>query len=128
MPRKYKKRKSAKEIAKRNINKSKIENGFITNLKFFFILMAAFMLAGFASLQLYLSSQPPIDNLEQFKPNIVTKFYSEDGEIIKTFTAYTFSKIELKDVPEQLKEAIIATEDKNFYRHGGYDIFGLERS
>ena len=128
MPRKYKKRKSAKEIAKRNINKSKIENGFITNLKFFFILMAAFMLAGFASLQLYLSSQPPIDNLEQFKPNIVTKFYSEDGEIIKTFTAYTFSKIELKDVPEQLKEAIIATEDKNFYRHGGYDIFGLARS
>ena len=49
-------------------------------------------------------------------------------EVIKTFTAYTFSKIELKDVPEELKEAIIATEDKNFYRHGGYDIFGLVRS
>ncbi len=128
MPKKYKKRSTAKEIAKRNINKKKKENGFITNLKFLFILIAAFILAGFASLQLYLSSQPPIANLEQFKPNIVTKFYSEDGEIIKTFTAYTFSKIELKDVPEELKEAIIATEDKNFYRHGGYDIFGLVRS
>lgn len=129
MARKYTKRKesSDKEIARRNINKKK-DSGFVSNLKFICILIAAFALAGFASLQVYLSSQPPIKNLEQFKPNIVTKFYSHDGEVIKTFTAYTFSKVELKDVPEQLKEAIIATEDKNFYRHNGYDIFGLVRS
>lgn len=128
MARKYKKRVSDKEIAKRNINKKKMDSDFISNLKFLCIVGAAFVLAGVASMQLYLSSQPPIKNLEQFKPNIVTKFYSHDGEVIKTFTAYTFSKVELKDVPEELKEAIIATEDKNFYRHGGYDIFGLARS
>ena len=86
------------------------------------------MLAGVASLQLYLSSLPPINNLEQFKPNIVTKIYSSDGEIIKTFTAYTYEKIELKDIPENLKKALIATEDKNFYRHHGYDMTGLARS
>ncbi len=128
MAKKSKKRVSDKEIAKRNIKKKKKDNEFVSNLKFLCIIGAAFILAGFASLQLYLSSQPPIKNLEQFKPNIVTKFYSSDGEIIKTFTAYTFSKVELKDVPEELKEAIIATEDKNFYRHGGYDILGLVRS
>ena len=128
MAKKYKKRVSDKEIARRNIKKKKMDSDFISNLKMLCIVGAAFVLAGFASLQLYLSSQPPIKNLEQFKPNIVTKFYSSDGEVIKTFTAYTFSKIELKDVPEELKEAIIATEDKNFYRHGGYDIFGLVRS
>lgn len=128
MARKYKKRVSDKEIAKRNIKKKKMDSDFISNLKFLCIVGAAFVLAGVASMQLYLSSQPPIKNLEQFKPNIVTKFYSHDGEVIKTFTAYTFSKVELKDVPEELKEAIIATEDKNFYRHGGYDIFGLARS
>lgn len=128
MPRKYKKRVSDKELARKNVKKQKIENGFIANLKFLFIMFAAFVLAGFVALQLYLSSQPPIKNLEQFKPNIVTKFYSHDGEIIKTFTAYTFSKVELKDIPEGLKEAIIATEDKNFYHHQGYDIVGLVRS
>ena len=128
MAKKSKKRVSDKEIARRNIKKKMIDSDFVSNLKFLCIVGAAFILAGVASLQLYLSSQPPIKNLEQFKPNIVTKFYSEDGEVIKTFTAYTFSKIELKDVPEELKEAIIATEDKNFYRHGGYDIFGLARS
>lgn len=85
-------------------------------------------LAGVASLELYLSSLPPINNLEQFKPNIVTKIYSGDGEIIKTFTAYTYEKIDLKDIPDNLKKALIATEDKNFYRHHGYDITGLARS
>ena len=127
MPRKYRKQ-SDKEIARRNIRRKKTDNVFTANLKMLLIVCGAFVLAGIASLQLYLSSQPPIKNLEQFKPNIVTKFYSHDGEIVKTFTAYTFSKIELKDVPEQLKEAIIATEDKNFYHHHGYDIFGLARS
>ena len=128
MVKKRKKTLSDKEIARRNIKKKKIDNDFTSNMKFVFIVFAACILAGFASLQMYLTAQPPIKNLEEFKPNIVTKFYSSDGEIIKTFTAYTFSKVELSDVPEELKEAIIATEDKNFYKHSGYDIFGLARS
>lgn len=120
---------TAKEMAKANISKkSKKGGGFLSTLKFIFILGCACALAGVASLELYLSSLPPINNLEQFKPNIVTKIYSSDDEIIKTFTAYTYEKIELKDIPENLKKALIATEDKNFYCHHGYDIAGLARS
>ncbi len=120
---------TAKEMAKANISKkSKKGGGFLSTIKFIFILGCACALAGVASLELYLSSLPPINNLEQFKPNIVTKIYSSDDEIIKTFTAYTYEKIELKDIPENLKKALIATEDKNFYRHHGYDIAGLARS
>lgn len=120
---------SAKETAKANISKnSKKKGGFFSTLKFIFLLGCACVLAGVASLELYLSSLPPINNLEQFKPNIVTKIYSADDEIIKTFTAYTYEKIELKDIPDNLKKALIATEDKNFYRHHGYDLTGLARS
>ena len=120
---------SAKEMAKANISKkNKKGGGFLSALKFMFIMFCACLLAGVASLELYLSSLPPIQNLEQFKPNIVTKIYSSDGEIIKTFTAYTYEKIELKDIPDNLKKALIATEDKNFYRHHGYDLTGLARS
>lgn len=120
---------SAKEMAKSNISKrAKKEGGFFSTIKFLFIMACACGLAGIASLQLYLSSLPPIENLDQFKPNIVTKIYSADGEIIKTFTAYTYEKIELKDIPDTLKKALIATEDKNFYRHHGYDLTGLARS
>ena len=121
---------SAKENARANIprNSKKKQGGFFSMLKFVLLLGVACILAGVASFELYLSSLPPIENLEQWKPNIVTKIYSSDDEIIKTFTAYTFEKIELKDIPENLKKALIATEDKNFYRHHGYDISGLARS
>ena len=110
---------------RKRINKP---NKFYNYLKMFVIVCSALAIAGFIALNLYLSSLPPIENLRDFRPNIVTKFYSGDGEIIKTFTAYTYDKVELKDVPEDLKNAIIATEDKNFYHHRGYDIFGIVRS
>ena len=97
-------------------------------LKQFFVMLASFMLAGFIGVNLYLASLPPIQHLEDFKPNVVTKFYSSDGEVIKTFTAYKFEKVNISDVPDNIKNAIIATEDKNFYHHRGYDPIGLARS
>ena len=127
---KYKVNSTAKKMARENISKNskKKQGGFFSTLKFLFLMGCACALAGVASFELYLSSLPPINNLEQFKPNIVTKIYSADEEIIKTFTAYTYEKIELKDIPDNLKKALIATEDKNFYRHHGYDLTGLVRS
>ena len=79
-------------------------------------------------MKLYLTSLPPIKNLNTLKPNIVTTFCASDGEVIKTFAAYTYANVELKEVPDQLVKALIATEDKNFYKHPGYDILGLARS
>ena len=108
--------------------KQKKENKFFTHLKMFILTFTALGLAGIVALNLYLSSLPPIQNLKDFKPNMVTKFYSDDGEIIKTFTAFTYDKAEIKDIPDLLKKAFIATEDKNFYHHKGYDIFGIIRS
>ncbi len=117
---------SAKNFAKSNISRRNV--GFWANLRNFAIFCAACILAAGVAFELYLSSLSPIKNLEEFKPNIVTKFYSSDGEIIKTFTAYTFQKVDIENVPDELKEALIATEDKNFYKHRGYDISGLVRS
>lgn len=92
------------------------------------VFVVSIVLAGLVAFHLYLMSLPPIQNLGEFKPNIVTKFYSEDGEVIKTFTAFTFSKVDLDDIPLELQNAVIATEDKNFYHHHGYDPSGLIRS
>ena len=97
-------------------------------IKVIFVMMSSVMLAGFVGVNLYLASLPPIQRLEDFKPNIVTKFYSADEEVIKTFTAYKFEKVDIENVPDNIKHAIIATEDKNFYHHHGYDPIGLARS
>lgn len=92
------------------------------------IFVVSICLAALVAFKLYLISLPPIQNLNEFKPNIVTKFYSNDNEVIKTFTAFTFSKVELNNIPKNLQNAVIATEDKNFYKHKGYDVSGLARS
>lgn len=117
---------SERELAKSNIRRK--SNDFFANLRTFTIFGVACLLAGVVAFELYLSSLSPIKNLESFKPNIVTQFYSHDGEVIKTFTAYTSTKISIDEVPDDFKKALIATEDKNFYTHHGYDLTGLARS
>jgi len=92
------------------------------------VLVIGASLAGLFALKLYLISLPPIRNLNSLKPNIVTTFCASDGEVIKTFAAYTYANVELKEVPKELVQALIATEDKNFYKHKGYDLLGLARS
>ena len=104
------------------------EESLSDNIKRLIILGAACILAGIVAFKLYLAILPPIANLSDFKPNMVTKFLSSDGEVIKTFNACTFSKVEANEIPKELKEAIVATEDKNFYNHPGYDLCGVMRS
>ena len=107
---------------------SENEGSLFDTIKRLFILGTACLLAGLVALKLYLAIIPPIANLSDFKPNMVTKFLSADGEVIKTFNACTFSKVEANQIPKELKEAIVATEDKNFYNHPGYDLCGVARS
>ena len=105
-----------------------IDSPMLTMITGIVVFAVGIVLAGMIALKLYLISLPPIKNLNSLKPNIVTTFCASDGEVIKTFAAYTYSNVELKEVPEQLVKALIATEDKNFYKHQGYDMLGLVRS
>ena len=104
------------------------ENPMLKLFATILVMVVGVMLAGMIALKLYLISLPPIKNLNTLKPNIVTTFCASDGDVIKTFAAYAYSNVELKEVPDQLVKALIATEDKNFYNHPGYDILGLARS
>ena len=105
-----------------------VDSPMLTMIAGILVFVGGIILAGMIALKLYLISLPPIKNLNSLKPNIVTTFCASDGEVIKTFAAYTYSNVELKEVPEQLVKALIATEDKNFYKHQGYDMLGLARS
>lgn len=105
-----------------------VDNALMNFILYLAVFCVGILLAGLIALKLYLVSLPPIKNLNTLKPNIVTTFCAGDGQIIKTFAGYTYSNVELKEVPEQLVKALIATEDKNFYKHEGYDLVGLARS
>ena len=114
--------------AKTKSRKVTYDNPILKFISVVLVVGIGVILAGMIALKLYLMSLPEIKNLNTLKPNIVTTFCASDGQVIKTFAAYTFANVELREVPKQLVQALIATEDKNFYKHPGYDIVGLVRS
>ena len=92
------------------------------------VILIAFILAGVASFAIYLNSLPPISQLKGYQPTLVSQVVSADGVVIKTFGAFQSDKVEFNQIPDNLKKAIIATEDKNFYIHKGFDPVALLRS
>ena len=101
----------------RSYKKNAFDNNLLKLVSSILVLIIGITLAGLLALKLYLISLPPIKNLNSLKPNIVTTFCASDGEVIKTFAAYAYSNVELKEVPETLTKALIATEDKPDLHH-----------
>jgi len=71
---------------------------------------------------------PDIDKLNTFSkaPSILIK--SEDGQIIGSFGDIYGDYLPFGELPASLVDAVIATEDRNFYHHFGIDPWGLLRA
>lgn len=71
---------------------------------------------------------PDISGLNQFTraPSVLIK--SEDGKIIGSFGDIYGDYVAFNDLPKSLVDAVLATEDRNFYHHFGIDVFGLLRA
>ncbi len=72
--------------------------------------------------------QPQIATLDQFKPKLVTEIHDRDGRQIQTYSRENRILIEEGQVPKLLENAILATEDAHFYKHGGVDLEGILRA
>ncbi|MFW5703239.1 MAG: transglycosylase domain-containing protein [Patescibacteria group bacterium] len=63
------------------------------------------------------------------KTSASTVFYDRNGEIIyELYQDKNRVPVEFKDISPRLKEATIAVEDKNFYKHGGISQLGIMRA
>jgi len=71
---------------------------------------------------------PQIQSLETFRPSAVTRIYSADKELLAELYLEKRDPVPLKSIPHYLKTALIATEDKNFYKHSGVDLKGILRA
>ena len=69
-----------------------------------------------------LSGLPSLEQLENPKPELATKIYSVDGEVLDHFYIKNRTRVTLHELPKELVDALIATEDKNFYEHWGVDL------
>ena len=71
---------------------------------------------------------PQIQALESFKPSATTRIYSADKVLLAELSIEKRDPVPLDSIPEYLKKALIATEDRNFYAHSGVDIKGILRA
>ncbi|MFC1586559.1 penicillin-binding protein 1A, partial [Fibrobacterota bacterium] len=67
-------------------------------------------------------SLPSLENLERIEPALISKVYDKDSVLIHEF--YTERRIwtEYRDFPEQLVQAVMAIEDRKFFRHWGVNL------
>ncbi|MFY7666935.1 MULTISPECIES: penicillin-binding protein 1A [Flavobacterium] len=87
---------------------------------YFYLMGGIFATFLFASWGL-LGSMPSFEELENPNSNLATEIISSDGVVIGKFYNENRTAIKYKDLPKNLVNALIATEDERFYEHSGID-------
>ncbi len=79
---------------------------------------------------LYFFTQiPSPDELQNREVAASTKILDRNGELLyDIFQNQNRTPVKLEDIPEVMKQATISIEDKDFYKHQGFDITGIIRS
>jgi len=71
---------------------------------------------------------PSLESLTDYRPKVPLRVYSEDGYLIGEFGEERRAFVKIENVPQSLKQAILAAEDERFYQHGGVDTLGILRA
>lgn len=98
------KKKTESEIKRKRI--------IISSVVILFIVLIIYIISGL----------PSLEELENPKPILASKVFSADGELIGQFFIENRIETNIDSLPKHLIEALIATEDKNFYDHWGVDL------
>lgn len=110
----------------------KKETNFKKYIKRFWIIV----LGGFASISLVFllaswgifGELPTFEELENPEKNLATEVISSDGVTLGKYAFKNRTPVGFSDLPENLVNALIATEDERFYEHSGIDFRGLARA
>jgi len=110
----------------------KKETNFKKYIKRFWIIV----LGGFASILLVFllaswgifGELPTFEELENPEKNLATEVISSDGVTLGKYAFKNRTPVGFSDLPENLVNALIATEDERFYEHSGIDFRGLARA
>jgi penicillin-binding protein 1A len=103
---------------KRN-GRKKSFNGNKKSLKIAAAVLSAIIL-GFA-IYIYLGL-PSLEELENPRPQLASKVYTVDGELLGQFFIENRIETDIDSLPKYLIDALISTEDRRFYDHWGVDI------
>src|ERR1700744_3109462 len=96
---------------------------FAGQLAFGILLLLMIVLGTAAGLTfVYTSDLPEIHALEDYRPNVVTELYADDGQSIGTFALQRRILLTYGQIPKVLRDPIFTTEDQHFEEHWGVDF------
>ena len=71
---------------------------------------------------------PSVDALGEIRLQVPLRVYSSDGALLSEFGEKRRVPLELKQIPDSMIKAVLASEDDRFYEHPGVDWQGLLRA
>lgn len=71
---------------------------------------------------------PRVDAIASFSPKLVTQIYDRDSVAFASYARERRLMLDQEEIPPLLRDALLAAEDGNFFRHGGIDAPGIVRS
>jgi len=89
--------------------------------------LSVFALIGVAAALIY-PTLPSLEALTDYQPKLPLRVYSEDGYLIDEFGEERRAYIKIENVPQNMKDAVLAIEDRRFYQHNGVDFKGILRA
>ncbi len=96
-------------------------------MSFMALMIVGALLLGLAAALIY-PDLPSLDALTNYQPKLPLRVYSEDGYLLAEYGEERRAFVDITKVPQNMKSAVIAIEDRRFYKHGGIDTKGILRA
>jgi penicillin-binding protein 1A len=90
--------------------------------------MLALLMVIAVALSVAYPNLPDISDMLNYRPKLPMRVFSADGELIGEFGEERRSLTPIKDIPQVMKDAVLAIEDARFFQHGGVDYLGVIRA
>jgi len=71
---------------------------------------------------------PRVDSLADFTPSRITQLRDRQGKVFASYARQRRIVLTQDEIPDLMRDALIAVEDSNFYHHGGLDALGILRA
>ncbi|HUV14583.1 MAG TPA: transglycosylase domain-containing protein, partial [Acidobacteriota bacterium] len=110
-------------VRKKSRKWSKPERHFVFWITYAVLLLGAIGFGGLAGLLFgYAIDLPRVEELQQIQPSVVSSVYDSNGEVIGQFAAEKRILVSYGQVPQRMRNAVIAAEDAGFFTHPGIDF------
>ena len=70
----------------------------------------------------YSDDLPEVSALDSYSPNTITRVLGKNRELVGEFAVERRVVIHYHDIPQNLRQAILAAEDSGFFEHSGFSI------